>query len=970
MNSERKCMKEKVIRGFCLTGEDDLPELSAKLYTYEHIKSGASLIYIDRKDENKTFAIAFKTLPEDDTGVFHILEHSVLCGSKKFPVKEPFVELLKASLKTFLNAFTFPDKTMYPTSSRNEKDFLNLVDVYMDAVLHPLAIEKPEIFYQEGWHYDIEDENSPMTYKGVVFNEMKGAYSSVDELETAKTAKLLYRGSVYGYDSGGDPRYIPDLTYEKFCAAHSKYYHPSNSKIILDGEMDLDAVLALLDGYLCEYSRKEIDAPIGLIEPKGFAEETVYYEIGEQESEEGKARICLGFLAGDFSKRRERIALSAITDAIAGSNDSPFKKAILDTGMVEDLSFFGYDGIAHNSLFLEFKNLKQEDADKVLALSATLLKKFAKDGVDRKLLSSSLSAMEFRAREQDGYYPQGLSNAIAALDTWLYGGNPKDMLVFENDFAFLKDALSGDYYEKLIEEVLVNSKHSVKVTLLPSKTVGEERRREEEGRLAEELAKLSKEEIKEKIEAGKRLLLWQKTPDSKENLDTIPTLAISDLNPLPQERYYEKEKILEREAIFTPAASKGIYYCDILFDISDLDEKELFTLSLTCDLIKNVRTENYSAVDIQTEIKSHLGTLYFGLISMEKAGKVTPYIKAHFSCLEGEKQTAKNLLEELVFRSVFTGEEKVISDIIKQNKTNLKDSFSSSGNSIGIGRIGAYTSAEAAIGEYTDGVEFYFSLKKLADGGKEALTDFIATAERLMKTVFTRDRLILFYTGNKDRVFAEELISLFKPDGVKPGECKIKPLGIKKEAFSVPSRVAFATLGSNISYVIGSTETKGYMLTARSILSLDYLWNEIRVKGGAYGGGLTHRVTGSVVFYSYRDPSPARSIGIYRSAAEFLRNFAKEKRDLTGFIIGTIGDADTLITPKIAGTLTMRDYLRGESYEERAKRRKEILSTSHSDLEAAAEIIEKICDGAGVLIVAGADKISECRHLVDTVIEI
>lgn len=960
----------KAHHGFILKRQQPLEELSAVLNYYTHEGSGAELLFIDRKDENMTFAIAFKTLPENDTGVFHILEHSVLCGSDKYPVKEPFVELLKASLKTFLNAFTFPDKTMYPVCSRNKKDFLNLVDVYMDAVLHPLAKSKPEIFYQEGWHHEISSPDMPLSYKGVVFNEMKGAYSSVDELETTEATRLLYRGTVYGYDSGGDPRAIPDLTYENFCSAHDKFYHPSNAKIILDGSIDLDATLSLLDSYLNSFERKEIDTDIPQMKPLGFAEKTVYYEIGENESAEGKARVCLGYLASRFDERRDRAALSAIVDAIAGSNEAPFKKALMSTGLIEDACFFPYDGIAHNSIMLELKHLKEEDIDAMLALADSTLRDMVAAGFDRQLLAASLSRMEFRAREQDGYYPAGLANAIGALDSWLYGGDPADALGFEEDFSFLRKALDTDYYERLFERTVLNSQHSVKITLLPSRTRGEEILAEERARLDREKAALTEDELSRKIEATERLESWQSTPDSKEALDTLPTLSVSDLSPLPQKYEYSIGRIQDTEVIFTPAASKGIVYADLLFDISDLDGDGLFALSLLGDLFKNVGCGDLSAVELQTRIKNDLGSLYFTINTFKREQRVTPYVTAHISCLDSKKAEAVEILEKIIHGSHIIGNKKIISDIIKQTVSISKESISSSGHSVAIGRIGAYHSVAGAVSEYTEGIEFYLRLKALSENPEGTLDGFLERLDGIRRSVFTRDRLKVFYSGREDTAFAQRLIGIFSSDGVTPGELKLQPLGARREGIAVPSQVAYASIGANMSDVFGDERGPGAFPVIRSILSLGYLWNKVRVQGGAYGAGLTHRASGCVAFYSYRDPSPAKSIEAYRHSGDYLRTLAESGDDISGFIIGAIGNADILLTPKILQVLSMKDYLSGDDYEKRKALRAEMLSTSKEDLLASADIIDRLCENAGICVVAGKEKLAECSEMLDSIIEI
>ncbi len=961
--------KGQILHGFRLISTEQISELPGKLHIYKHEGSGAELAFIDREDENKTFAISFKTLPEDDTGVFHILEHSVLCGSDKYPVKEPFVELLKTSLKTFLNAFTFPDKTMYPISSRNEKDFLNLTDVYMDAVFNPLARSKPEIFCQEGWHYEIKSKDEPLAYNGVVFNEMKGAYSSVDELETTEVAKMLYEGTPYGYDSGGDPGKIPTLTYSEFCAAHSKYYHPSNAKIILDGSVNLDAALKLLDGYLSRFSDTGLDFDIPDVIPSGHKRRTVEYEAGEGEDLKSKARMCIGFLATKHNERSERLAVSAIIDAIAGSNDAPFKKAMLDTGLIEDLSFFQYDGIKDNSLMLELKHFDRADADKLRTALNDTLKAIIDSGFDKEQLSAVISRMEFRAREQDGAgYPAGIANAISLLDGWLYGENPADALRFEENFKFLREALNTDYYERLFRRIVLEPAHSAELILTPSKTLGAERVREENARLAREKSAMTADELEKTILTAEAVERWQTTPDSKENLDTLPTLCLDDIEPLPRKREYVLSCAEGRDVVYTPVASKGITYIDILFDAKDLGKDGLFAAAMLCDILKNVKTKNKSAVKLQSDIKHHLGAMYFSVAAFERDGVATPYLKAHISCLDSKKAEACALLREVIYDSVLLGEEKVISEIVKQSVSAAREGIIASGHSAALGRIGAYFSEDALISEYTEGIEFYLSLKGLAESGD--ISGFAKKLDEVREKVFTRTRATIFYSGSEDKELPGQLISALNGADVAPTRAKLELLGKRREGIAIPSRVCYSCLGSNLKGAVDTDSVPGYFSVARSILSLGYLWNEVRVRGGAYGSGLTHRINGTAVFYSYRDPSPKRSLDIYRKSPEFLRSFAESGEDLTGFIIGTLGESDPLLTPKLISALTMRDFMRAEGYEQRAKRRREILATTHADLKKSADIIESLIELSGVCVVGSPDKLDECRAELDAIIEI
>ncbi len=959
---------EKNMHGFEFVSSREIPELSGTLHEAVYKKNGARLLFIDREDVNKTFAIAFKTIPTDDTGVFHIIEHSVLCGSEKYPVKEPFVELLKGSLKTFLNAFTFPDKTMYPVSSRNDRDFLNLVDIYMDAVLHPLAAKKKEIFYQEGWHYELHKASDELTYKGVVFNEMKGAYSSADEVEMEEMSALLYNGSCYGRDSGGNPLAIPKLTYEDFVASHEKYYHPSNSRIILDGSIDLDKTLALLDSFLSQYDYLEVDSDIPMVEPAGHVQKTIAYEISAGEDPEGKARICLGFAASDFSDRKTVTALAILSDAIAGTNESVFKKAMLDSGLCEDISFISYDGLQQNSVLIEIKNVKEQNIDRVRELCFDTLKAIAENGIDRNALLASHNSLEFRMREQDmATFPAGIAYAIAALDTWLYGGDPMTSLSFEADIASLREELATNYYEELIRRIFLTSKHSASLYMLPSTKLGEQRVAAEKNRLSLVKANMSADELDALVKLNEELEAWQKSSDTAEALATIPSLSVEDINKLPEKYPSVSYDIDGVPALYTESSSRGITYTSLLFDISDFDEKELSLASLITELMKNVSTDKSDAISLQNKIKTELGSLSFGSIVATKDGRVTPYIQIGISCLDSKRDSAAELFEEVALHSQFT-DKSVIEIIVKQIKAQSAEAIAASGHSVAFSRAASYVSAEAAVSEYTDGLENYLWIKELDRSFESRFDELSADLAKTAAKIFTKARLTACHSGKRADDYIKKIVD-FLPDGeIFDKGSKIKPLGVRREGILIPASVAFASAAANVFDV--SDKLHGSLGVVRSILSYAYLWNAVRVQGGAYGAGFIKRANGTMGYYTYRDPDANRSLGIFEESTAFLRSLAESGEDITNFIIGAVGDGDPLITPKVLSALSVASYLRGESYEDRVRMRTELISTNKENLLAMADLLDKAFAGSGVCVVGGKDKLDECGEKLDSVIEI
>ena len=956
------------LHGFVFEKGEKIEEISATLWQARHEKSGAKLLFLDRKDDNKTFAISFKTIPEDDTGVFHIIEHSVLCGSKKFPVKEPFVDLLKSSVKTFLNAFTFPDKTMYPVSSRCDEDFYNLIDVYMDAVLHPLAIEKPEIFMQEGWHYELHEGEDEMRYKGVVFNEMKGAYSSVDEIECEYMTKLLYPDVTYGKDSGGNPAFIPSLTFEDFVNAHKKYYSPENSTIILDGTVDLDKTLSLLDGYLAEYGKLGVSFEVESQSDVGAVYDEKFYEIAEGESEEGKARLSLGFKEFSYFEKRESLALAIAIDAIAGSNEAPFKRAMLETGLIEDIYFSPYNGIKDSSLILTMKNLKAENAKPLAEKALSLIREITEKGIDKEALTASLNRLEFKIREQDGAgYPLGIAYAIALMEFELYGGNPAEGLRFEENLRFLRDEAQGSgYYEDILKRVMLESKSQATLLLLPKSTLGEERRRAEEDKLSAVLNGLTEEEIQDIIAKTLRLEKWQTSEDGEEAKATIPKLKLSDISSKPEELSIIDYKIGENTVVYTDVNSRGISYITLVFDVSDLSGEELFYLSLISELQENLDTESYKASELQNKLKSALGSYSSAVFASGNREGAKAYFRISIAALNSKKREALPLLSEMLYTSDFSNHGS-ISKIIKQIYISAKESFASMGHVAALGRAAAYISEESAASEYIDGLESYYMIKRLASEYSKDEGALEATLRSLCEKVFVRERATLFLAGDDDRDFAKDFLDILK-SGEPSGEFKIKPFGILNEGIAIPARISYAALvlPSEISCV----RPHGSYLAVRNLLSYGYLWNEIRVQGGAYGAGFVARPNATVGFYSYRDPSPERSLDIYLGAAEHLRELCQTKCDLTDCIISAVGDSDPIFTPKVAAATAFTTYLRGESYADRLRQREELLATTSADLKRIADALSLAADKAAYCVIGEKEKLLACGKKLGRILEL
>jgi Zn-dependent M16 (insulinase) family peptidase len=951
----------ELIHGFKIQDMTAIDEIKAKLYVMKHEKSGARLLFLDREDENKTFSITFKTIPEDSTGVFHIIEHSVLCGSKKYTVKEPFVELLKGSLNTFLNAMTFPDKTMYPVASRNDKDFINLMSVYLDAVFHPLILTEPKIFYQEGWHYEFDSDTQALSRSGVVLNEMRGAFSSPDEVASYHIKDMLYPDTCYRYESGGEPEHIPDLTYEKFREAHKKYYHPSNAEIFLDGSVKIDEALSLIDSVLSEYNAEENDFEISDQSPIKPDTREILYEISPSESPENKTKLVIGYLSSRFDEQEKNVAISVLLDAIASSNESPLKKAIIDSGLCEDMNFIPLDSIKQNSINVDFRNVKDGKAGELCNLFDVTVKEICDRGIDKEMLEASLNNYEFRMKERDfGTLPAGIIYAMSALETSLYGGDPSLNLSYEKSFAALREKLDTGYFENLLKSLFTDNNHKATLVMIPSSTLGEEKSKNEADGLEKIKNSLSEDKLQNIIKENEELKAWQIKDDSKEDLEKIPQLSLSDISAEVEKIPEEIFEIDGIKVLMHDVSTNGIIYTELLFDASDLTENEIFDLRVLISLMENVRTEKHSAIDLQNFIKKELGSFDAGATPLTNKTETKLYVSITSSALEAKKQSVIDITSEVLYSSIYTDKE-TARNIIRQLKLASEEAFISSGHHAGFRRATAYLNVESAIREYYSGYEAHKSIKALEKNFDSAFEKLSERLSALSSRIFTKERLTVSFTGKPDIEFAKSIISAIRHgDPVNP-VCKISPLGIRREGIVIPAQASYAELVANVTDF--GEQTHGSMSVVRSLLSYGYLWNAVRVQGGAYGVGLIVRNNGNVGFYSYRDPSPERTLGCYREASAFLREFAKSGEDITKFIIGAIGDVSPLKTPKLKGAIALMNYLRGITYDDECKMRKQMLSTSQNDLLSIADTIDKICEQNAVCVIAGKDKLDTCKSL-------
>ena len=916
------------IHGFKVVRTAPAPDSGSELIEMIHEKTGARLIWMKNDGENKLFSIAFRTPPSDDTGIFHILEHSVLGGSRKYPVKEPFLELMKGTMNTFLNAMTYPDKTVFPVSSRNDTDFMNLTRVYLDAVFDPAIYYNPNIFYQEGWHIEMRSESDTPVYKGVVFNEMKGAMSSVYSRMESEIMNVLYPDSCYRFESGGLPEAITDLTYEQFIEGHRTYYHPSNSYIYLDGPVDIDAVLSLIDEeYLSRFGRREVMSEIPVQKPINSSVRKSYYEISADEDEAAHTYYVIGKVLGSYEEREKITAAAVLGEALTGSNDAPLKRAVLDTGLCLDVSLDVSDGLLQPFGSLCINNTDPDSCDKIKETVRNTVSELCRDGINRKLLAAAIDRHEFRFRA--GGEPRGLTRNISALSAWLYGGDPLSYLELGEVYDSLRQKADTGYFEELLREWLLDENCRGELYLLPSHTYGEEQKKAEEKRITEIVSSLACEERSVIVEQNRKLDEWQQSVDTPEQLATMPHLAISEVSdkPLPFETVTNScgNVTLLRH----PASDNGITALNLYFSLADLSEDELSAAAAATKLYGELPTVKSTAAELQRRITGTLGEIYFTVSVFSRNGvtdKCSPYFMLTTRFLDRNAAEALDLISEILTETSFDDTD-TVRELLMQSDENFKQSIIANGHSYSMSRVRASLSSEAAVSELVSGYEAY---KRLHEAVKalEKLTETIKSLSR----IFCTSRLCASVTSTGS-ISIEPLLNAL-PAGEKPAseEMSFKLDIPEKQGIIIPSGVSYSAMAFP-----DNSADKAVRSVLFRALSLEYLWNEVRVKGGAYGTGAYMDAKGEQSFYSFRDPSPAATIDTYRWSADFIKGYCDGEPDITQYIISSIAKDEPLMSDGNKSRQADELWFRGISYEERAAERKRMLGVTANQLREAAE---------------------------------
>ena len=964
---------DDVIHGFRLIRSEEIAEADGHGHTFVHEKTGARLFFLETEDDNKVFSISFRTPPVDDTGVAHIVEHSVLCGSRKYPLKEPFVELVKGSLNTFLNAMTFPDKTMYPVASRNDRDFQNLMDVYLDAVFYPAMRENPQILMQEGWHYEMDDADAPLRYSGVVYNEMKGALSAPDDLLGSRIMAALYPDTTYGCESGGDPEAIPTLTQEMFLDFHAHYYHPSNSYIYLYGDMDIAEKLAYLDrAYLSHFER--IPVPSRIDRQQVFAGQVVkehFYPIGADEPLEENAFLSLNWVIGDTTDRKRVMALQILDHALLRMQGAPLRQALIDAGLGRDVDSNYESDVLQPFFSIIVSKSEVARAEEFVRIVKETLTKLADGGLDHLLVKAALNTLEFRLRESDfGSSPKGLIYGIRMMKTWLYDGAPADYLRYEDVLAQLKEGLENGYFEQVIRESFLENPHEALVTLAPSRTLGQEREAVQEAILAEKKAALSADEIAKVMDDCAALKAAQEAPDTEEALASIPILARSDIRKEAEHLPLEIRDCAGTRVLYSDIETNGIVYLNFYFPMAAVAQEDLQYAYLLAEMFGAVDTARHTYAELAMLRSLYTGGFGADIVAYTRAGEpdsLAPRFKLRAKVLRENLPRLFDLLAEIMTESDFTGAKRV-RELIDEEKTGMELSLQRAANQVVAARIAADLTPSGRYAE-VGGLPFHDFLRAFKDDFDARHTEMQAAFAHILPQIFNQNDLMVSVTAAAEdydgiaaglAAFQQKLSSVSFP--AAPYTWEIAP---KNEGLMTQSRVQYVAKGAN--FIKLGYEYTGVLRVLETLLRYDYFWTRIRVQGGAYGAMTQFNRNGFMIFSSYRDPNLAETFTVLDETADYVRAFDVSDREMDKFIIGTMSSVDTPLTPQMKGDIAATFHLRNITWEDRQRAREEILTAQQEDVRALAPMIEAAMRENVCCVLGGEEKIRANAALFDEI---
>lgn len=951
--------------------EEELQDIHSKGWLLRHKKTGARVMLIENSDENKVFNIAFRTPPKNSTGVAHILEHSVLCGSREFPLKDPFVELVKGSLNTFLNAMTYPDKTCYPIASCNDRDFQNLMHVYLDAVFYPNIYKKEEIFRQEGWNYHLEKKEGPLKYNGVVYNEMKGAFSSPDDVLEREIMNSLFPDTTYGCESGGDPVNIPDLSYEEFLDFHRQYYHPSNSFIYLYGNMDMEEKLEFIDShYLSAFDSLAIDSQIR--DQEAFAQVKDIqknYPVSEDEGEEDNTYLSYNMVVGEAADINLSLAFEVLDYALLSAPGAPLKQALLDAKIGKDIYGSFEDGIKQTYFSIVAKGANLSRKEEFIKVIRDTLTKIAEDGIDKKAVTAGINYYEFRFREADfSSYPKGLMYGLDILSSWLYDDTkPFCEVQLLEGFEFLKKALEEGYFEDLIRKYLLDNTHGAILSLVPEKDLAAKRDKELEEKLENYRKSLSDEELTRMVENTKALEAYQEAEEAPEALTCIPMLSREDIKKeitgLTNEEHYVDDSLF----LYHDVCTNGIGYADLLFEIHDFDVNTVHYLGLLKSVLGAVDTENYSYGELFNEVNARTGGISYGIEVFDDA-QDTDAFRAMFAvrgkALYPEMDFMFSMIREVLTTSKLT-DTKRLYEIIARVKSRAQASLASAGHSTAVLRGASYASPMAAFQDEMAGIGYYQFIEKLEKDFDSCKDEIVKNLRKVMEEVLRPENFCVSYTGERESldVVKAQAAGIKKVlfNGQKPESVKQAPCIKKNEAFKTSGQVQYVAQNGN--FRKKGLEYTGALEILKVILSYDYLWINLRVKGGAYGCMSGFKRNGESFLVSYRDPHLKRTLEVYQGVPDYIRAFEADEREMTKYIIGTISNKDVPRTPQMQGSISKTAYFSNVTEDMLQKERNQILGAQKEDIQKLAALVEAVLSDDQICVVGSETAIEKAEDV-------
>lgn len=968
-------MDIKNLSEYELIFEKEVKDVASTGYYLRHKKSGARVAVLSNQDENKVFCIGFRTPPVDNCGVPHIIEHTTLCGSDKYPLKDPFVELIKGSLNTFINAMTYPDKTIYPVASCNDQDFKNLMDVYMDAVFHPNLLKKKEIFKQEGWHYELDDPDGELRINGVVYNEMKGAYSDPSEVLATAQMESLFPDTTYSKNSGGAPEAIPDLTYEHYVDLYHRFYHPSNSYIYLYGNMDVEERLRYIDReYLCKYDQEEIDSRIPEQKPfEKMARYEIPYSISSEDQEENRTQISYNMVVGSVLDQELCIAMEAVKHALISGSGAPVRQALIDAGIGEDVYGSFDDELLQPMFSIVARNANKEDEERFVQIIRETLEQQVKDGISEEALLASLNSSEFAFREGDyGQFPRGLFYGIDMLGNWLYEDEDPFVAIECLDiYEKLRKKIGTGYYEELVQKYLLDNRHGSVVVVLPEKGLNGRKEEDLKKKLDAYKRSFSSAELQKLVEDTAALKAYQEEPTAQEDLEKIPMLTREDMKKESLPFSNEEEELDGVKLVRHEISTNGIDYLSFLFDANDIAVEELPLFGTLGKILGFVDTENYTYAQMDNAINIYTGGISFSIgryVKTDEPDEMNTYMEVRVKVLEKHLEKALELIKEMMFTSKLT-DVKRLKEIFVQERARLQNSMSGSGHTVASMRALSGVSPYAFHIDATNGIRLYQGVCSLIDELEKNPDLVVGKIQKMVDMLFSKNRLLISFTSEKP-AYEKAKSALSGLIGALPanrpvGEKPVFPKCNVREAFTDASQIQYVARAGRFTDH-GFTDN-GYLRILKTLLGYEYLWLNIRVKGGAYGCGSNSMRTGETYFSSYRDPNLSATNEIFENIPKYLENFDVDEREMTKYIIGTFSTLDTPLYPEAKGIRSMTAWLQELPIEKLNQTRNEIIHANCEDIRRQAKLIRSVLDEGRLCVIGNENKIKEEADLFEEI---